>query len=118
MMSWLACSLQKHVHSTKKFVMQNMGEITFKIRQGQEDLTVVQCDSLLGVAQAKQALLDENTSWFGSLQKEGSSNRGQRSAIEARLCLHGLSEARCKLSQRESGITRHSVEFYFEHHSS
>jgi len=52
-----------------------MGEITFKIRQGQEDLTVVQYDSPLTVARAKQALLEENTSWVGALQEEGSSIR-------------------------------------------
>ena len=52
-----------------------MGKITFKIRQGQEDLTVVQYDSPLTVARAKQALLEENTSWIGALQEEGSSIR-------------------------------------------
>ena len=39
--------------------MQSMGEITFKIRQDQQDLIVVQYDSPLSVAQAKQALIDE-----------------------------------------------------------
>ncbi len=52
-----------------------MSEITFKIRQGQKDLTVVQYDSPLSVAQAKQALLEENTGWTGALQEEGSSKR-------------------------------------------
>ncbi len=52
-----------------------MGEITFKIRQGQKDLTVVHYDSPLNVAQAKQALLEENTRWIGTLQEEGSSIR-------------------------------------------
>ncbi len=52
-----------------------MGEIRFKIRQDQEDLTVVQYDSPLNVAQAKQALLEENTSGTGALQEEGSSIR-------------------------------------------
>ena len=52
-----------------------MSEITFKIRQGQEDVTVVRYDSPLSVAQAKQALLEENTSWVGTLQEEGSSKR-------------------------------------------
>ena len=52
-----------------------MGEITFKTRQGQKDLTVVHYDSPLNVAQAKQALLEENTRWIGALQEEGSSIR-------------------------------------------
>ncbi len=51
---------------------QGMGKITFKIRQGHEDLTVVQYDSPLTVARAKQALLEENTTWIGALQEEGS----------------------------------------------
>ena len=54
--------MQKHLYSSKQFVVQSMGEITFKIRQGQEDLAFVQYDSPLNVAQAKQALLEENTS--------------------------------------------------------
>lgn len=41
-----------------------MGEIAFKVRQGQEDLTVVYYDSPLTVA---QALREENTSWVGAL---------------------------------------------------
>ncbi|DBB08743.1 TPA: hypothetical protein ACH3X3_008178 [Trebouxia sp. C0006] len=52
-----------------------MGEITFKTRQSQKDLTVVHYDSPLNVAQAKQALLEENTRWIGALQEEGSSIR-------------------------------------------
>ena len=52
-----------------------MGEVTFKIRQGQEDLTVVHYESPLNVAQAKQALMEEDTSWVGALQEEGSSRR-------------------------------------------
>jgi len=36
--SWLACSVQKHLYSSKQLVVQSMDEITFKIRQGQEDL--------------------------------------------------------------------------------
>ena len=55
--------------------VQSMDEITFKIRQGQQDLTVVRYDSPLNVAQAKQALLEENSSWIGALQEEGSSRR-------------------------------------------
>jgi len=70
--SWLACAKQLQL---KTAAVQSMGEITFKIRQGQEDLTVVQYDSPLNVAQAKQALLEENTSWIGALQEEGSSIR-------------------------------------------
>jgi len=73
--SWLACSVQKHLYSSKQLVVQSMDEITFKIRQGQEDLTVLQHASPLSVAQAKQALLEENTSWIGALQEEGSSKR-------------------------------------------
>ncbi len=52
-----------------------MSEITVKIRRGQKDLTVVQYESPLSVAQAKQALLEENTGWTGALQEEGSSKR-------------------------------------------
>ena len=52
-----------------------MGEITFKIRRGLDDLKVVHFDSPLTAAQARQALLAENTSWIGALQQEGSSRR-------------------------------------------
>jgi len=52
-----------------------MGVATFKVRQGQQDLIVVQYDSPLSVAQAKQALLEQDTSWIGALQEEGSSRR-------------------------------------------
>ena len=52
-----------------------MGEITFKIRQSHEELAVVEYDSPLTVAQAKQALIEENTSWIGALQEEGSAKR-------------------------------------------
>ena len=52
-----------------------MGEIIFKIQQGEEDPIVVHYDSPLSVAQAKQALLEAHTSWVGALQKEGSSPR-------------------------------------------
>jgi len=72
----LACVLSAETHlQLKTAAVQSMGEITFKIRQGQEDLTVVHYDSPLTVAQAKQALLEENTSWIGALQEEGSSRR-------------------------------------------
>lgn len=70
--SWLACSVQNYLYSSKQLVVQSMDEITFKIRQGQEDLTVVQYASPLSVA---QALLEENASWIGALQEEGSSKR-------------------------------------------
>ena len=50
-----------------------MGEITFKIRHGQENLNVVNNDSPLSVAQAKQELVEEDMSWVGALQEEGSS---------------------------------------------
>jgi len=30
--------VQKHLYSSKQLVVQSMDEITFKIRQGQEDL--------------------------------------------------------------------------------
>jgi len=74
--SWLACSVQKHVYSSKQLGVQSMGEITFKIRQGQEaNMTVVQYDSPLNVTQAKQALKEEDRSWIGALQEEGSSKR-------------------------------------------
>ena len=43
--------------------VQSMGEITFKIRQGPEDLTVVHYDSPLSVG------------WVGALQEEGSTVR-------------------------------------------
>jgi len=72
----LACVLSAETQlQLKTAAVQSMGEITFKIRQGQEDLTVVHYDSPLSVAQAKQALLEENTSWIGALQEEGSSRR-------------------------------------------
>ena len=51
-------------YSSKQYVVQSMGEIAFKVRQGQEDLTVVYYDSPLSVA---QALREENTSWVGAL---------------------------------------------------
>jgi len=72
----LACVLSAETQlQLKTAAVQSMGEITFKVRQGQEDLTVVHYDSPLSVAQAKQALLEENTSWIGALQEEGSSRR-------------------------------------------
>jgi len=72
----LACVLSAETQlQLKTAAVQSMGEITFKIQQGQEDLTVVHYDSPLSVAQAKQALLEENTSWIGALQEEGSSRR-------------------------------------------
>jgi len=72
----LACVLSAETHlQLKTAAVQSMGEISFKIRQGQEDLTIVHYDSPLSVAQAKQALLEENTSWIGALQEEGSSRR-------------------------------------------
>jgi len=50
----LACVLTaERIYSSKQLVVQCMSEITFKIRQGREDLTVVQYDSPLSVAQAK-----------------------------------------------------------------
>lgn len=64
--------MQNYLYSSKQLVVQSMDEITFKIRQGQEDLTVVQYASPLSVA---QALLEENASWIGALQEEGSSKR-------------------------------------------
>ncbi len=63
-----------HVYSSTAAV-QSMGVATFKVRQGQQDLIVVQYDSPLSVAQAKQALLEQDTSWIGALQEEGSSRR-------------------------------------------
>ena len=50
-----------------------MIEITYKIRQGQEDLTVVHYDSPLSVAQAN--CNNSNTGWVGALREEGSSRR-------------------------------------------
>lgn len=81
--SWLACSVQKHKYSSKQQPCKSMGEIAFKIRPGQEDLTLVYYDSPLSVAQTKQTLLEENTSWIqngrnsgmGALQEAGSSRR-------------------------------------------
>ena len=58
-----------------QLVVQSMDVFTFKIWQGQEDVTVVKYASPLSVAQAKQALLEENASWIGALQEEGSSIR-------------------------------------------
>lgn len=52
-----------------------MNKITFQIRQGQMDLTVVQYESPLSAAQAKRALLEENPNWIGALQEEGSSTQ-------------------------------------------
>lgn len=52
-----------------------MNKITFQIRQGQMDLTVVQYESALSVAQAKRALPEENPDWIGALHEEGSSTR-------------------------------------------
>lgn len=52
-----------------------MNKITFQIRQGQMDLTVVQYESPLSAAQAKRALLEENPTWIGALQEEGSSTQ-------------------------------------------
>ncbi|KAL0054170.1 hypothetical protein WJX82_004841 [Trebouxia sp. C0006] len=53
----------------------SMNKITFQIRQGQMDLTVVQYESPLSAAQAKRALLEENPTWIGALQEEGSSTQ-------------------------------------------
>ncbi|DBB12727.1 TPA: hypothetical protein ACH3X3_005503 [Trebouxia sp. C0006] len=52
-----------------------MGVSTITIRQGQEDLAVVQYCSPLSVARAKQALQGQDTSWTGVLQEEGSLRR-------------------------------------------
>jgi len=55
--------------------LQSMGVSTITIRQGQEDLAVVQYCSPLSVARAKQALQGQDTSWTGVLQEEGSLRR-------------------------------------------
>jgi len=60
---------------SKTAAVQSMGVSTITIRQGQEDLAVVQYCSPLSVAKAKQALLVQDTSWTGVLQEEGSSRR-------------------------------------------
>jgi len=59
----------------KTAALQSMGVSTITIRQGQEDLAVVQYCSPLSVARAKQALQGQDTSWIGVLQEEGSSRR-------------------------------------------
>ncbi len=69
--SWRACSVQ-NTFTTQNGCCAEHGRNHIKIRQGQEDLTVVQYDSPLSVAQAKQALLEQDTSWIGALQEEGS----------------------------------------------
>ena len=52
-----------------QLVLYSMSEITVKIRRGQKDLRVVQYESHLSVAQAKQAVLEEKTGWVGSARR-------------------------------------------------
>ena len=75
--SW-ACSVclyEQCRESPTDLVVQSMSKITFKIQQSQQVLTVVRYNSPLTVAQAKSAHQEENMSWVGALQEEGSSDR-------------------------------------------
>ena len=72
----LFCALSAETRLQLKIARcAELGDIPFKIRQGQEaNMTVVQYDSPLNVAQAKQALLEENKAGLAPCKKKAAQN--------------------------------------------